>query len=50
MQTINYPVLSNGFAPALQEFTKVMSPLFKDLRSKGHPSVKCLEDSLQSTF
>ena len=41
-----YTVLPNGFAPAVQEFTKVMSPPFKHLRSKGHLSVKYLDDSL----
>ena len=42
----NYTVLPNGFAPAVWEFTKVMSPPFKHLRSKGHLSVKYLDDSL----
>ena len=41
-----YTVLPNGFAPAVREFTKVMSPPFKHLRSKGHLSVKYLDDSL----
>ena len=41
-----YTVLPNGFAPAVQEFTKVMSPPFKHLRSKGHLSVKYLDHSL----
>ena len=34
------------FAPALREFTKVMSPPFIHLISKGHLSVKCLDNSL----
>ena len=42
----NYTVLPNGFAPAVWGFTKVMSPPFKHLRSKGHLSVKYLDDSL----
>ena len=42
----NYTVLPNGFAPAVWEFTKVMSPPFKHLRSKGHLSVKYLNHSL----
>ena len=38
-------MLPNGFAPAVREFPKVMSPPFKHLRSKGHLSVKYLDDS-----
>ena len=41
-----YTVLPNGFAPAVREFTKVKSPTFKRLRSKGHLSVEYLDDSL----
>ena len=41
-----YTVLPNGFAPAVREYTKVMSPRFKHLRSKGHLLVKYLDDSL----
>ena len=41
-----YTVLPNGFALAVQEFTKVMSPPFKHLRSKRHLSVIYLDDSL----
>ena len=41
-----YTVLPNGFALAVQEFTKVMSPPFKHLRSKRHLSVIYLDSSL----
>ena len=41
-----YTVLPNGFAPAVPEFTKVISPSFKHFRSKGHLSVKYLVDPL----
>ena len=41
-----YTVSPNGFAPAALEFTKVMSPTLKHLRSKGDLSVKYLDDSL----
>ena len=41
-----YTALPNGFPPAVWKFTKVMSPPFKHLRSKGHLSVKYLDDSL----
>ena len=42
----NYTVLPNGFAPAVRELTKFIYPPFKHLRSKGHLSVKYLDDSL----
>ena len=38
--------LPNGIAPAVREFTKVMSPPFKHLKPKGYLSVKYLDDSL----
>ena len=38
-------MLPNGFVPAVREFTKVMSPCLKHLKSKGHLSVKYLDDS-----
>ena len=41
-----YNLLPNGFALTVREFTKVMSSPFKYLRSKGHLSVKYLDDSL----
>ena len=41
-----FVVLPNGFAPAVQNFTKIMIPPFRHLRSKGHLSVKYLDDSL----
>jgi len=36
----------NGFAPAVREFTKIMTAPFKHLRASGKPSVKYLDDSL----
>ena len=41
-----YIVLPNGFLPAVRVFTKVLTPPFKYLRSKGHLSVKYVDDSL----
>ena len=41
-----YPVLPNGFSPAVRVFTKVLTPPFEYLRSKGHFSVKYIDDSL----
>ena len=41
-----YIVLPNGFSPAVRVFTKVLTPPFKYLRSKGHLSVKYIDDSL----
>ena len=35
-----YIVLLNGFSLAVKVFTKVLTPLFKYLRSKGHLSIK----------
>ena len=35
-----YIVLLNGFSLAVRVFTKVLTPLFKYLRSKGHLSIK----------
>ena len=35
-----YIVLSNIFSPAVRVFTKVFTPPFKYLRSKGHLSLK----------
>ena len=37
-----YIVLPNGFSLAVRVFTKVLTPLFKYLRSKGHLSIKYL--------
>ena len=45
-QYYQYTVLPNGFAPAVREFTKILTPPFKYLRSQGHLSVKYLDDSL----
>ena len=42
----HYIVLANEFSPAVRVFTKVLSPLLKYLRSKGHLSVKYIDDSL----
>ena len=42
----HYIVLANEFSPAVRVFTKVLSPLLKYLRSKGHLSVKYTDDSL----
>ena len=39
-------VLPNGYSPAVRVFTKVLTPSFKNLRSKGHLSVKYIDDSL----
>ena len=46
-----YIVLPNGFSPAVRVFTKVLTPSFKYLRSKGHLSTNdilmtpyCLDD------
>ena len=41
-----YIILFNGFSAAVRVFTKVLSPPFKYLRSKGHLSVKYNDDSL----
>ena len=41
-----YIVLRNWFSPAVKVFTKVLTPPFKYLRSKGHLSVKYIDDSL----
>ena len=41
-----YIVLNNGFSPVLRVFIYVLTPLFKYLRSKGHLSVKYVDDSL----
>ena len=45
-----YIVLPNGFKsqmdPASRVFTKDLTPLFKYVSSKGHLSVKCVDDSL----
>ena len=41
-----YIVLPNGFSPAVRVFTKVLTPPFKYLKSKGHLSVKYIDDSL----
>ena len=41
-----YIVLSNRFSPAVRVFTKVFTPPFKYLRSKGHLSLKYIDDSL----
>ena len=41
-----YIVLFNGFSPAVRVFTKVLTPPFKCLRSKGHLSIKYNDDSL----
>ena len=41
-----YIVLCNGFSPAARVFTKVSTPPFKYLRSKGHLSIKYTDDSL----
>ena len=41
-----YIVLPNGFSPAVRVFTKVLTPPFKYPRSKGHLSVKHIDDSL----
>ena len=41
-----YIVLPNRFPPAVRVFTKVLTPLFKYLRSKGHFSVKYIDDFL----
>ena len=41
-----YIVLLNGFSPAVRVFTKVLTPPCKYLRSKGHLSLKYIDDSL----
>ena len=41
-----YIVLTNGFSSALRVFTNLLTPAFKYLRSKGHLSVKYIDDSL----
>ena len=41
-----YIVLPNGFSSAVRVFTKVLTPPFNYLRSKGHLSVKYIDDSL----
>jgi len=41
-----YTALPNGFAPAVQIFTKLLKPPFRRLRELGHSSVKYLDDSL----
>ena len=41
-----YIVLPSGFSPAVRVFTNVLTPPFKYLWSKGHLSVKCIDDSL----
>ena len=41
-----YIALPNGFSPAVKVFTKVLTPPFKYLRSKGHLSIKYIDDSL----
>ena len=41
-----YMILFNGFSAAVRVFTKVLTPPFKYLRSKGHLSVKYNDDSL----
>ena len=41
-----YIVLNNGFSPVLRVFIYVLTPLFKYLWSKGHLSVKYVDDSL----
>ena len=41
-----YILLSNGFLPAVRVFTKVLTPPFKYLRSKGYLSVKYIDESL----
>ena len=41
-----YIVLPNGFSPAVRVFTKVLTPQFKYLRSKGHLPVKYVDGSL----
>ena len=35
-----YIILPNGFSPAVRVFTKVLTPSFKYLRSKGHLPIK----------
>ena len=41
-----YIVLPDGFSPAVRVFTKDLIPPFKYLRSKGHLSIKYIDDSL----
>ena len=41
-----YIALPNGISPAVRVFTKVLTPPFKYLRSKGHLSIKYIDDSL----
>ena len=41
-----YVVLTDGFSLAVRVFKKVLTPPFKHLRSKGHLSVKYIDDSL----
>ena len=41
-----YTFLPNGISPAVRVVTKVLTPPFKYLRSKGDLSVKCIDDSL----
>ena len=41
-----YIVLPNGFSPAVRVFTKVLTPPFKYLKSKGHLSVKYIDGFL----
>ena len=41
-----YIAIFNGFSPAVSVFTKVLTPPFKYLRSKGHLSVKYIDDFL----
>ena len=41
-----YIALPNGFSPIVRVFTKVLTPQFKYLRSKGHLSIKYIAKSL----
>ena len=41
-----YIALPNGFSPVVRVFTKVLTPPFTYLRSKGHLSVKYIDDSV----
>ena len=41
-----YIAIPNGFSPAARVFKKVLAPPFKYLRSKGHFSLKYIDDLL----
>ena len=46
MHTYQYIVLPSGFSPIVRAFTKFLATQFKYLRSKGHFSVRYIDDAL----